>query len=50
MTNLAFILAAYSITLGALAGYGMLVWSRLRLAEHQIAMMAPPQEGGYGQR
>lgn len=50
MTNLGYILAAYSITLAALAGYGILVWSRLRLAERQLAAMAPLQEGPYDQR
>lgn len=50
MTNLGFIIAAYSITLGALAGYGILVWSRLRPLERQLAAVTPLLEGLYGQR
>ena len=50
MTNLGYIVAAYGITLGALAGYGVLVWSRLRAMERQIPTLARGQEAGYGQR
>ena len=36
MTNLGYIVAAYLITLGALATYGAWVWRRLCLAEAEV--------------
>jgi len=37
MTNVGYIIAAYVITLGALALYGLHLWSRLRSVERQLA-------------
>lgn len=50
MTKVGYILAAYGITLGALAGYGVLVWSRLRTVERELAAITHGGEGRYGQR
>jgi hypothetical protein len=50
MRNLGYIVAAYVLTLGALAAYGLLLWKRLRGVEQEL--MAPTSDEGrrYGQR
>jgi hypothetical protein len=39
MNNVGYIVAAYGITLGALALYGLHLWNRLRSAERQVAAL-----------
>ena len=39
MSNVRYIIAAYGITLGALALYGLHLWSRLRSAERQVTAL-----------
>jgi hypothetical protein len=39
MSNVEYIIAAYGITLGALALYGMHLWSRLRAVERQVSAL-----------
>jgi hypothetical protein len=46
MSNLGYIVAAYAITLGALAVYGLLLWGQLRGAERDLAALT----GGEGER
>jgi hypothetical protein len=36
MSNLGYIIAAYAITLGTLALYGLHLWRRLRSAEREL--------------
>ncbi|MBI3328895.1 MAG: hypothetical protein HYZ81_19600 [Nitrospinae bacterium] len=50
MTNLGYILAAYLITLGALAGYALLVWGRLRGAEREVTALLAAGERGHGRQ
>jgi hypothetical protein len=50
MTNLGYIVAAYGITLAALAGYGVLVCCRLRAVERELTALPRGQETRYGQR
>lgn len=50
MSNLEYIIAAYTITLGALAIYGLLLWHRLRSAERELASLMPTEEERYGQQ
>lgn len=50
MTNLGYIVAAYTITLGTLAGYALLVWSRLREAERELATLTTTEEKRHGRR
>ena len=48
MSNVEYIIAAYGITLGALALYGMQLWSRLRSVEQQLSVLtidARPRHG-----
>ena len=49
MTNVGYIIAAYGITLGVLAFYGLLLWSRLRAVERQLAALTTA-EGLYDGR
>jgi hypothetical protein len=39
MSNLGYIVAAYTITLGALAMYGWYVWRQLRQAARDVAAL-----------
>ncbi len=39
MSNLGYIIAAYVITLGALALYGLHLWSRLRSVERELSTL-----------
>jgi len=48
MSNLAYIVAAYGITLGSLAVYGFLLWSQLRQAERDVAALSGGEGEGYG--
>ncbi len=50
MTNLGYIIAAYAITLGTLAGYALLVWSRLRAADRELGTLTTTEEGRRGGR
>jgi len=50
MNNLAYIIAAYATTLGALAVYGLLLWNWLRLAEHELTALTTTEEERYGQQ
>jgi hypothetical protein len=50
MSNLVYIIAAYTVTLGALAVYGLLLWHRLRLAERHLTALTTTEEEGYVQR
>jgi hypothetical protein len=50
MTNLEYIVAAYVITLGALALYGLYLWRRLRAVERQVAAWATDEGLRYGRR
>lgn len=54
MTNLGYIIAAYVITLGTLAGYALLLWHRMRVADRQAAnVLTMPnlsEEGGHGRQ
>jgi hypothetical protein len=48
MGNLGYIIAAYAITLGALAMYGLHLWSRLRTAEREVAALTAGERERYG--
>jgi hypothetical protein len=50
MTNVGYIIAAYVITLGALALYGLQLWSRLRSVERQLAALTTDEGLHYGRR
>lgn len=50
MSNFAYIMAAYVITLGTLAVYGLLLWQWLHLAERQLTTLRTTEEGRYGQQ
>jgi hypothetical protein len=50
MTNGGYIIAAYVITLGTLALYGLQLWSRLRSVERQLAALATDEGLHYGRR
>ena len=50
MTNVGYIIAAYVITLGALALYGLHLWSRLRSVERQLAILATDEGLHYDRR
>jgi uncharacterized iron-regulated membrane protein len=45
MSNLGYIVAAYAMTLGALAVYGLCLWRQLRQAERDVAALT----GGEGE-
>jgi hypothetical protein len=48
MSNLGYIIAAYVITLGALAMYGFHLCSRLRAAERELAALTAGERERYG--
>jgi hypothetical protein len=48
MGNVAFIIAAYMITLGALALYGLHLWSRLRAVERALNGVTANARASYG--
>jgi hypothetical protein len=50
MTNVGYIIAAYVITLGTLALYGLQLWSRLRAMERHLATLATDEGLYYGRR
>ena len=50
MTNVGYIIAAYVITLGALALYGLQLWSRLRSVERQLAALTTDEGLHYGRQ
>ena len=50
MSNLGFIIAAYAITLGTLAMYGLQLWSRLRSAERELATLTASERTPYGRQ
>jgi len=50
MTNAGYIIAAYVITLGGLALYGLQLWSRLRSVERQLAASTTDEGLHYGRR
>ena len=50
MSNLGYIIAAYVITLGALALYGLHLWSRLRSVEHELGMLMPSDGAPHGRQ
>jgi hypothetical protein len=45
MTHLEYIIAAYTITLGALATYAVIVWRQLRHVERRLASLTGEGEG-----
>jgi hypothetical protein len=50
MSNLGYIVAAYVLTLGALAAYGLLLWHRLRGIEHELTARTSDEGRCYGQQ
>jgi hypothetical protein len=50
MTNVGYIIAAYVITLGALALYALQLWRRLRAVERQLAALTTDEGLHYGRR
>jgi hypothetical protein len=50
MTNIGYIAAAYVITLGALALYGLHLWRRLRTVERQLTLWTTDEGLSYGRR
>jgi hypothetical protein len=50
MSNLGYIIAAYAITIGALAIYGLLLWNWLHLAERQLTTLTTTEEERDGQQ
>jgi hypothetical protein len=50
MTNVGYLTAAYVITLGALALYGLQLWGRLRAVERQLAATTADEGLPYGRR
>jgi hypothetical protein len=50
MTNAGYIIAAYVITLGALALYGLQLWCRIRSVERQVAALTTDEGLHYGRR
>jgi hypothetical protein len=50
MTNLGYIVAAYTITLGALALYGLYLWNRLRRLETRLAATTFAERPAHGRR
>ena len=50
MTNIGYIAAAYVITLGALALYGLHLWRRLRAVERQLTAWTTDEGLSYGRR
>jgi hypothetical protein len=50
MGNVAFIIAAYMITLGALALYGLHLWRRLRTVERELNGLTASARASYGRQ
>jgi hypothetical protein len=50
MSNGEYIIAAYGITLGALALYGMHLWSRLRSVERQLSTLTIDERSQHGRQ
>jgi hypothetical protein len=50
MSNVAYIIAAYGITLGALAVYGLYVWSCLRSVEQELSTLTASERTPYGRQ
>jgi hypothetical protein len=50
MSNLRYILVAYAITLGALALYGIHLWTRLRSVESVLTAQRTDERMHYGHR
>jgi len=50
MSNLAYIIAAYSLTLGTLAVYGLHLWSRLRSVEQALNTLEAAERAPYGRQ
>lgn len=50
MSNLGYIVAAYVLTLGALAAYGLLLWNRLRGIGHELTARTSDEGRRYGQQ
>jgi hypothetical protein len=50
MSNLAYIIAAYVITVGALALYGLHLWRRLRSAERELTTLTANEGAHYGRQ
>ena len=48
MTNLGYIIAAYLITLGALALYGLHLWRRMRSVEQELSTLTAGERTPYG--
>ena len=48
MTNLGYIMAAYVITLGALAMYAVHLWRRLRRVEREVTALTAGEREDYG--
>ena len=48
MSNLGYIVAAYVITLGTLALYGLHLWSRLRAVEQELTALTAGERAPYG--
>jgi hypothetical protein len=50
MSNVGYIIAAYGITLGALALYGLHLWSRLQAVERQLTTLTADERLHHGQQ
>ena len=50
MNNLRYIIAAYGITLGSLAVYGLYLWSRLRSIEQELSPVTAVERTPYGRQ
>lgn len=50
MSNLGYIIAAYAITLGALALYGVHLWNRLRHLDQGITAFTCAERSSHGCR
>jgi hypothetical protein len=50
MSNAGFIIAAYVITLGALAVYGLHLWSRLRSTERELTTLTASERTYNGRQ
>jgi len=50
MSNWGYIIAAYGITLGALAVYGLHLWSRLRSIEQELSTLTASERAPYGRQ
>ena len=50
MSNWGYIIAAYGSTLGALAVYGLHLWSRLRSIEQELSTLTASERAPYGRQ